>query len=87
MFLASFLQFIRGQFKHVSELLIHFYVSISHASRLDTISFKTLCEKNTRIQKKLEERLEVLQKKKNWVKTHAVELFPINGRLSSTRLL
>mmetsp|Transcript_10126 Transcript_10126/g.18917 ORF Transcript_10126/g.18917 Transcript_10126/m.18917 type:complete len:625 (+) Transcript_10126:165-2039(+) len=73
-------RYIRGQFKHVSELLVHFYVSIAHSSRVDAASYKALCEKNLRIQKKLEENLDALQKKKNWVKANAGTVFPSNGK-------
>jgi len=59
---------------------VHFYVSIAHSSRVDAASYKALCEKNLRIQKKLEENLDALQKKKNWVKANAGTVFPSNGK-------
>jgi hypothetical protein len=61
--------------------LIYFYITITHSSsssitHTTTAAYKTLCDKNSRIQKKLEERLEALQKKKKWLKANAFAVFP-----------
>lgn len=73
-------KFIRDQFKHVSELLIHFYVTIAHSAKVNAASFEQLSAKNQRIQNKLEERLAALQKKREWVKANASAIFPVNGK-------
>ena len=59
----------------MSELLIHFYVSISHHSKKTGSSFTALYDKNVRIQKKLQEKLVICNRKKDWIKANASTLF------------